>query len=36
MSCQLVDQFKTAGLQNYNVFEKLNPIEINTSDRKIQ
>ena len=36
MSCQLVDQFKTAGLQNYNVFEKLNPIEINTRDRKIQ
>ena len=36
MSCQLVDQFKTAGLQNYNAFEKLNPIEINTRDRKIQ
>ena len=36
MSCQLVDEFKTAGLQNYNVFEKLNPIEINTRDRKIQ
>ena len=36
MSCQLVDEFKTVGLQNYNVFEKLNPIEIDTRDRKIQ
>ena len=29
MSYQLVDEFRIFGLQNYNLDEKLNPIEIN-------
>ena len=36
MSYQLVDEFRIFGLQNYNLDEKLNPIEINTCDSKIQ
>ena len=36
MSYQLVDQFRIAGLQNYNLDEKLNPIEINICDSEIQ
>ena len=36
ISYQLVDEFKIAGLQSYNLDEKLNPIEINICDSKIQ
>ena len=36
MSYQLVDEFRIVGLQNYNVDEKLNPIEITIHDSKIQ
>ena len=36
MSYQLVDEFRIAGLQNYNVDEKLNPIELTIHDSKIQ
>ena len=36
MSCQLVDEFRIVGLQNYNLDEKLNPIEINIHDSEIQ
>ena len=36
MSSQLVDEFRIVGLQNYNVFEKLNSVEINIRDSKIQ
>ena len=36
MSNQLVDEFKIAGLQNYNLDEKLNPIEIHIHDSEIQ
>ena len=36
MSYQLVDEFRIVGLQNYNLDEKLNPIEINIRDSKIQ
>ena len=36
MSYQLVDQFRIVNLQNYNLDEKLNPIEINIRDSKIQ
>ena len=36
MSYQLVDEFKIVGLQNYNLDEKLNPIEINIRDSEIQ
>ena len=32
MSYQLVDEFRIFGLQNYNLDEKLNPIEINIRD----
>ena len=35
MSYQLVDGFSIVGLQNYNLDEKLNPIEFNTRDSKI-
>ena len=36
MSYQIVDEIKTVGLQNYNVYGKLNPIEINIRNWKIQ
>ena len=36
MSYQLVDEFRIVGLQNYNVDEKLNPIEITFRDSEIQ
>ena len=36
VSYQLVDAFRIAGLQNYNLDEKLNLIEINIGDSKIQ
>ena len=36
MSYQLVDEFRIVGLQNYNVDEKLNPIELTIHDSKIQ
>ena len=36
MSYQLVDEFRVASLQNYKLDEKLNPIEINIRDSKIQ
>ena len=36
MSYQLVDEFRIFGLQNYNLDEKLNSIEINIRDSKIQ
>ena len=36
MSYQLVDEFRFAGLRNYNLDEKLNPIEISIRDSKIQ
>ena len=36
MSCQLVDEIRIVGHQNYNLDEKLNPIEINIQDSEIQ
>ena len=36
MTCQLVDEFRTVGLQSYKLDEKLNLTEINISDSKIQ
>ena len=36
MSYQVIDEFRIVGPQNYNVDEKLNPIEINICDSKIQ
>ena len=36
MSYQLVDEFRVVSLQNYKLDEKLNPIEINIRDSKIQ
>ena len=33
---QLVDEFRIIGLQNYNVDEKLNPIEITIRDSEMQ
>ena len=36
MSYQTVDENRIAGLQNYNVYEKLNSIEINIGDSEIQ
>ena len=36
MSYQIVDKIRILGLQNYSVYEKLNPIEINIHDREIQ
>ena len=36
MSDQIVDEIRIVGLQNYNVYEKLNPIEINIRDSDIQ
>ena len=36
MSYQLVDEFRFVGLRNYNLDEKLNPIEISVRDSKIQ
>ena len=32
----MVDEFRIVGLQNYNVYEKLNPIEINIRNSEIQ
>ena len=36
MSYQIVDEIRSVGLQNYNVYENLNPIEINIHDNEIQ
>ena len=36
MSNQIVDEIRIVGLQNYNVYEKLNPIEINIHVSEIQ
>ena len=36
MSYQIVDENRIARLQNYNVYEKLNSIEINIGDSEIQ
>ena len=36
MSYQLVDEFRIVGLQNYNLDEKLNPIEMNIRDSEMQ
>ena len=36
MSYQIVDEIWIVGLQNYNVFEKNKPIEINIHDSEIQ
>ena len=36
MSYQLVDEFRIAGLQNYDLDEKLNPIENNIRHSEIQ
>ena len=36
MSYQIIDEIRFAGLQNYSVYEKLNPIEINIRDSEIQ
>ena len=36
MSNQIVDEIRIVGLQNYNVYEKLNPIEINIRVSEIQ
>ena len=36
MSYQIVDEIRIVGIQNYNVFEKSNPIEINIHDSEIQ
>ena len=36
MFYQMVDQIRIVGLQNYNAYEKLNPIEIDIRDSEIQ
>ena len=36
MSYQIVDEIRIVSLENYNVYEKLNPIEINICDSEIQ
>ena len=36
MSYQIADEARIVGLQNYNLFEKLNPVEINIHDSEIQ
>ena len=36
MFYQMVDEIRIAGLQNYNAYEKLSPIEINIRDSQIQ
>ena len=36
ISYQIVDEIRIVGLQNYNIYEKLNPIEINIRDTEIQ
>ena len=36
ISYQIVDEIRIVGLQNYNVYEKLNPMEINIHDSEIQ
>ena len=32
----MVDEIRIVGLQNYNAYEKLSPIEINIRDSEIQ
>ena len=34
--CQIVNEIRIVALQNYNIYEKLNPIEINIRDTEIQ
>ena len=36
MTYQIIDEIRIVGLQNYNIYEKLNPIEINIRDSEIQ
>ena len=36
MSYRIVDEIRIVGHQNYNVCEKLNPIEINIRDSELQ
>ena len=36
MSYQVADEIRIVGLQNYNIYEKLNPIEINIDNSEIQ
>ena len=36
ISYQIVDEIRIVGLQNYNIYEKLNPIEINVRNTEIQ
>ena len=36
MSYEIVDEIKVVGLQNYNLYEKLNPIKINIHDSEMQ
>ena len=36
MSYGIVDEIRIVGHQNYNVYEKLNPIEINIRDSELQ
>ena len=36
ISYQLVDEIRIFGLQHYNVYEKLNPAEINIRNSEIQ
>ena len=35
MSFTLVDEVKTGGLQNYNVYYKLNPVDISLGDSEL-
>ena len=36
MSYEIVDEIKVVGLENYNLYEKLNPIKINIHDSEMQ
>ena len=36
MSYQVADEIRIVDLQNYNIYEKLNPIEINIDNSEIQ
>ena len=36
MSYHIVDEIRIVGLQNYNIYEKMNPTEINIGDSEIQ
>ena len=36
MSHQIVDEIRIVSLENYNVYEKLNPVGINICDSEIQ